>query len=121
METNVLKTIKLLLGIAPDYTEFDEQILININNAFAVLWQLGVGPDGGFVATGDSVWSDFTDSDVVRELLKNYVYYRTRLSFDPPQNGTLNESLNKLLSESEYRLRSMVDWGAPNVIEHSNP
>ena len=116
METNILNTIKLLLGIAPEYEEFDEQILININNAFAILWQLDVGPENGFVANKDSTWSEYTDSDVIRELLKNYVYYRVRMSFDPPQNGTLNETMKNQLSEMEYRLRSMVDWGAPDVI-----
>ena len=41
---SILISIKKLLGIMPDYTNFDDDIIIHINTAFAMFNQLGVGP-----------------------------------------------------------------------------
>ena len=39
---SILDTIKKLLGIQPEYTSFDEDIIVGINSAFAALNQIGV-------------------------------------------------------------------------------
>ena len=48
METSILDSIKKLLGIPSEATEFDTDILIHINSVFSILTQLGVGPSSGF-------------------------------------------------------------------------
>ena len=45
MEESILISIKKLLGITKDDTDFDTDIIIHINSVLAVLSQLGVGPD----------------------------------------------------------------------------
>ena len=57
---SILTSIKKLLGIAEDYTHFDDDIIIHINSAFSSLNQLGVGPSCGFHIEDDSeTWNDF--------------------------------------------------------------
>lgn len=116
MNELILDTTKKLLGIPSDYDEFDQDILMYINAVFAGLYQMGIGPQNGFVATVDSSWSDFTTNSIATELLRTYMYYKVRLAFDPPTNGVHIESLKKLTEEAEFRLRTMVDWGGTDVI-----
>jgi hypothetical protein len=49
---SILTSIKLLLGIAEEYTAFDPQIIMHINSVFTILNQLGVGPDEPFMVRG---------------------------------------------------------------------
>ena len=44
----ILPSIKKLLGINPEYTAFDNDIIIHINTVFGILNQLGIGPAEGF-------------------------------------------------------------------------
>lgn len=45
MSGTILGTTKKLLGLAEEYTVFDQDIIVFINNAFFTLHQLGIGPD----------------------------------------------------------------------------
>lgn len=116
MNDLILTNTKKLLGIPSDYTEFDADILMHINSVFAGLYQMGIGPDTGFVVDDNSTWESYTTNPVAVELLKTYIFYKVRLAFDPPTNGTHIESLKKLIEENEFRLRTMVDWGGTDVI-----
>ena len=103
---SILTTIKKLLGLTEDYDHFDTDLIIHINSVFSVLWQLGVGPENGFIITGASeTWSDYLPEDTyIVEMVKSYMYLKVRLLFDPPTNGTVTESYNKLASELESRI-----------------
>ena len=41
---SILTSIKKLLGIAEEYTQFDVDIIKHINTVFMILTQMGVGP-----------------------------------------------------------------------------
>lgn len=102
---SILTSIKRCLGIAESYIEFDPDLVVYINSAFAILLQLGIGPEDGFsISDGTEVWSDFFVDRVDLEHVKNYVYLRTRLIFDPPQTGYLVDAVKSQLSELEFRL-----------------
>ena len=49
MTDRILESVKKVLGIAPEYLAFDQDIVMHINSAFSVLHQLGVGPDEPFM------------------------------------------------------------------------
>lgn len=101
---SILQSVKKKLGIQPDYEHFDEDIITDINSAFMILNQLGVGPDEPFRITGaDEVWSDFIEDGRI-ELVKSYVPLRVRLLFDPPTNSFLVDSINKQIQEFEFRM-----------------
>lgn len=111
METSILKTIKKLLGIDPAYMVFDQDILVQINSAFMILNQLGLGPSGGFVISDDTaVWSDFLGStykDI--ESVKSYVYLKVKETFDPPSTSFGLSSIKEVIKEYEWRLNVQVD------------
>ena len=108
---SILDSIKKKLGIDAAYTIFDEQIIMSINSAFFVLYQLGVGKDPTKpfrITDNTAVWSDFID-DGVMELCKDDVYIRVKLAFDPPTNSFLVDSLKAQRDENEWRMTVGVD------------
>lgn len=108
---SILNTIKKLLGPDADYTHFDSEIIININAAFSRLCQLGVGPELPFKITDDSaVWSDFIDDGFLEEV-KQYIYLKVKLAFDPPTNSFLLESINKQIDRLEWLMNSVSEVG----------
>lgn len=109
---SILLSIKKLLGIIDAYTQFDADLIIYINSAFAILRQLGVGPKEGFyIESNVETWNDFIQGDPARlRLVKAYVYMKVRLMFDPPtQSGSLLESMKRQIDEFEWRLNVEVD------------
>ena len=108
---SILKTIrKMVLGLpinsedTEEEVAFDTDLIIHINTAFSVLNQLGVGPEGGFFITGvDSKWSDFIGDDKAIEMVKTYVYLKTKLLFDPPTNGSAIDLIERQCKEYEWR------------------
>ena len=109
---SILTSIKKLLGISEEYTQFDDDLIMHINSVFLNLTQLGVGPKEGFVIEDDSsVWSDFVDiyNNVQLNAIKTYIYLKIKLLFDPPLSSSVVESINRMISELEWRLNVAVD------------
>lgn len=105
---SILLTVKKGIGIDPSYEAFDPDIIMHINSVLFILTQEGIGPKEGFNITGQSeTWEDFLgESNTKLSAVQSYVTLKTRLLFDPPQSGTLNEQITKLISELEWRLYS---------------
>lgn len=105
---SILLTVKKGIGIDPSYEAFDPDIIMHINSVLFILTQEGIGPKEGFNITGQTeTWEDFLgESDTKLSAVQSYVTLKTRLLFDPPQSGTLNEQITKLISELEWRLYS---------------
>lgn len=107
---SILTSIKKLLGIGEEYTSFDLDITMCINTALAVLTQLGVGPTTGFVITdANTTWNDYLGEDNRLEMVKMYVYLRTRLMFDPPLSSAVTEVIKSQISEYEWRINVQVE------------
>ena len=105
MTNSILQNTKKVLGIAPDYTVFDEDILMHINTTLGTLTQIGLGPAEGFrVQDADATWEDFLGDDLRLLSVKTYVYLRVRLLFDPPATSFTIEALERQLREIEWRL-----------------
>lgn len=111
-EESILVYVKKLLGIQSDYNHFDPDIIYGINAAFAILTQLGVGPEDGFSISDDStIWNEFVSDTTRLSLIKEYVCLKTRMLFDPPTSNVLADSINKTISEYEFRLNVASDGG----------
>lgn len=111
---SILTSIKKLLGIAEDYTNFDTDIIIHINSVFSILTQLGVGPSEGFsISDKRDTWYDFIGDSTKIELVKTYIYLKVRLIFDPPQSSSVIDAINRTINELEWRLNVSVDPGDP--------
>ena len=110
METSILTSIKKMLGVAEDYTEFDEDIITHINSVFLNLTQLGVGPEEGFMIEDDTAaWEDFIDDSIKLQAVKTYMYLKVKLLFDPPLSSSVTESFTRMIAELEWRLNVAVD------------
>lgn len=107
---SILTSIKKLLGIDEAYTHFDADLIMHINSVFSILTQMGVGPDSGFSITGvGEKWTEFIDDMNRFSLLKSYVYLKVKLLFDPPLSSAVTESINRQISELEWRLFIAAD------------
>ena len=102
---SILRSVKKMLGVADGDNFFDEELIMYINSAFAVLTQLGVGPAEGFsIQDESSVWTDFVSDMTIVELTKSYMKLKVRLLFDPPTSSSVMDSINRMISEYEWRL-----------------
>lgn len=107
---SILTSIKKLLGIAEEQTNFDADITMHINSVFSVLAQLGVGAASGYEISGDTdTWEDFIDDTKNLSLIKSYIYLKVKLMFDPPINGSVLESINKQIAEMEWRINVVAE------------
>ena len=86
------------------------QIIIHINTVFLNLTQLGVGPSNGFsIKNNNDEWTDFIDDNIQLEAVKSYMYLKVKLLFDPPLSSSVIESMNRMISELEWRLNAAVE------------
>lgn len=105
MIESILESVKKKLGLAPEYDVFNEDLVITINSALSTLTQIGVGTAEGFSITGaDEEWSAFLGSDPGFAGVKDYVYLRTRMVFDPPTTSYMITAMEKQISELEWRI-----------------
>ena len=109
---SILITIKKLMGIDKDCTEFDMDIITNINSSFVELKRLGAGPKEGFEIEDETTkWSDYTQDKNLRNVVKGYIHKKARLAFDPPTSSWVAESLKEMIKEHVFDIQMIVDTG----------
>lgn len=107
---SILTSIKKLLGIAEEYEHFDADLIMHINSVFSILTQLGVGSSEGFSIEDEvAVWTDFIPEKSKIEFVKSYMHLKVKLLFDPPLGSAVIESMNRMISELEWRILVAVD------------
>lgn len=105
MEASILTSTKKVLDIAASYTVFDENIIMYINDAFSVLHDLGLGPNEGFMIEDSSAeWEDFEAPTGKLNMVKAYVFLKTKFLFDPPPTSFLLTSHLEQIQQYEWRL-----------------
>lgn len=115
---SILTSIKKLLGIAEEYTQFDNDIIMHINSVFTTLTQLGVGPSEGFFIEDKSVyWSDFIEDLSKLQAVKTYMYLKVRLLFDPSSLGSATlASYERQIQELEWRMNVIAEDNSEDEI-----
>jgi len=112
MNSSILTSIKKLLGLTEEYQSFDQDIIMHINTVLGILTQLGVGPVEGFAIEDETAtWSDYLGDDNRLSMVKSYIYLKVKTLFDPSLTSTVNEAINRNISELEWRLNVAVDDG----------
>lgn len=110
MIESILTSIKKLLGITEDYTNFDPDIIMHINTVFMTLNQLGVGPAEGFrIEDKNATWDEFVDNDSYLDSVKSYIHLKVKMLFDPPLNSAVIEAMKQQINELEWRLNVNSD------------
>lgn len=112
---SILQSIKKLLGISEDQDYFNADIIMHINSVFSVLTQLGVGPKEGFIIEDDlNTWNEFISDDSTIQLVKSYVYMKVKLLFDPPASSSVINSMEKIITEYEWRINTIAESSKTN-------
>lgn len=103
---SILRSVKKQIGIDPECTQFDPDIIMAINTVFVILNRVGVGPAEGFRIEDDSTeWVDFiTEEDLNSEAVKTYIASKVRFIFDPPTNSVMMQALKDIIAELEWTL-----------------
>ena len=115
VEDSILLSIKKLLGMDPiEFTQYDTDLIIHINTIIEILNQLGVDiPEGFKINDKNALWSDYLNKpeyNDIKDSIKNYIYLRVRLVFDPSTNPTLLNSINDTIKELEWRIRTYIEF-----------
>lgn len=102
--SSILDDVKHMLGILPSETAFDGDVLIHINSVFSILHNIGAGPSGGFqIINSSTSWEEYI-TDYRLNDVKSYMFLRVKLFFDPPQIGFVISSMDRQITELEYRI-----------------
>ena len=111
VSNSILKTVRQMIGPSASYDVFDLDLIVSINAAFSRLCQLGVGPELPYKITGpENTWDEFMD-DGYQEEIKQYIYLKTRMVFDPPASGTVAKSYEEQIAMLEWTLKEVSRYG----------
>lgn len=109
-DESILMSIKKLLNVEEDDPAFDIDIGMLINSQFMTLQQLGIGPAEGFsVHDADTTWSDFSDDKTLIDAVKEFIYLKVRMIFDPPASSVVADAYNSRIHEVEWRLNIQAE------------
>lgn len=114
IQDSILDSVKLALdGIDPDNTDFDDQLILQINGILRILYRLGVGIKGFRVTDRTQVWSDFLgdQKNDIRDMVPLYVGLKIKYYWDPPTTGASTNALKEMIDELEFTLNIYVDPG----------
>lgn len=112
VQDSILDSVKLALdGIDPENTDFDDQLILQINGILRILYRLGVGTKGFRVADRTQVWSDFlgNQENDIRDMVPLYVGLKIKYYWDPPTTGASTNALKEMIDELEFTLNIYVD------------
>lgn len=100
---SVLNSVKVKNGIDPSCTDFDDELIMDINTSLAVLSQIGV-IDYKTISNEYDTWGDIHPTENINlEMVKTYVALKVRSIFDAPV-GSLAEANKETLRELEIRM-----------------
>lgn len=103
--SSILTSVKKMVGDDMDSDYFDPEIIMDINLAFMTLTQIGIGPSTGFfISDVNNSWSEFLDDRTDLEAVKNLVYLKTKLIFDPPSSAFVLDAMERGIAEITWRL-----------------
>lgn len=119
MSDSILDSVKKVLNVPSTDESFDADVLMHINSILSIVCQLGVGPENGLTITDSTTtWVTFLGNDPKFNFVKDYVYLRVRMLFDPPTSSYVIDALTKQYQELEWRisaLRESTAWVDPTV------
>lgn len=118
VDDSILLSIKKLLGLSKDCTDFDTDIIIHINTVLINLSQLGIIlPKNYAISDASNLWSEIIAKDDYLELIKTYMYLKVKMIFDPPLSSAVLEANQNMINEYEWRITVQVDENKLNKEE----
>ena len=106
---SILNSIKELLGIAVTETHFDRELIMHINSALMTVNQIGVGEECVTISSDGDTWDSILGDNTNLESVKLYIYLKVRLIFDPPTSAFVLDSIERQITQLEWRLNVQVE------------
>ncbi len=111
---SILDSVKKTIGLEPEYDVFDLDITLQINMAFGLLRQMGVGSDTGFIIQDNTtLWSQYITNLALLGMVKSYIYMVVKLAFDPPATSFGIKATQDLISELAWRINVAAEEENP--------
>ena len=105
MSDSVLLSIKQMLGISPEDTSFDVNVIMSINTALTTLMDLGLTEvEDEIVIDDDMTWDELLGGRIDIEYVKTYIYQKVKMIFDPPTSTAAIDAMQRSISELEWRI-----------------
>ena len=105
MIDSVLLSTKQMLGISPEDTSFDVNVIMSINTALTTLMDLGLTEvEDEIVTDDDMTWDDLLGGRTDIEYVKTYIYQKVKMIFDPPTSTAAIDAMQRSISELEWRI-----------------
>ena len=105
MSDSVLSSTKQMLGISPEDTSFDVNVIMSINTALTILMDLGLTEVEDQIVTSDKMtWEELLGGRTDIEYVKTYVYQKVKMIFDPPTSTAAIDAMQRSISELEWRI-----------------
>lgn len=132
VQSSILNSVKKLLGINPEDTAFDVDIITHINASLFTLYEIGVLNCSYIVESEENTYDDMLSGvslnlmnklagnlvdfrNNLKSSIKLYLYYKTKLGFDPPASATVSSAIKESIAELEWRMNVLVD--PPTIFE----
>lgn len=104
VKDSIFQSVKDYLGPSDEDTHFDGQIIEQINSAFQILHQLGIGPKEGFyIEDASTTWSEYLTNGVLLHSIKSYIQMKVKMALDPPTSSFVLDSMKAQVQEFEWR------------------
>ena len=105
MSDSVLLSTKQMLGISPEDTSFDVNVIMSINTALTILMDLGLTEVEDQIVTSDKMtWDELLGGRTDIEYVKTYIYQKVKMIFDPPTSTAAIDAMQRSISELEWRI-----------------
>lgn len=115
---SILLSVKKLVGIPEEEHTFDVDLVLYINAALSILFQLGVLKVPYTVDSEDDLYASMlpgVGEDVINQV-KMYLVYKVKLGFDSSTlSSTMIDVLKEEIKEAEWRL--MVSFNPSDTFE----
>lgn len=105
---SILNTVKKLIGLPVDCTDFDEDLIVDINTALSILHQINSELNPTPIHGEEETWDSLIISDPY-ELVKSYIHLKTQMLFDPPTSSQVSKAKEQAISELEFRIEMADD------------
>lgn len=109
MDHSILSDVRSMIG--PDVADvFDNDLIIHINAQLSTLAQVGACQKGSMISGASDKWQDIFTDQAICSKAKTFIFYQTKLGFDPPQNSFAIENYKALAAEELWRINSDADY-----------
>lgn len=106
---NILEDVKMYLGIPLSVDCFDSTLILHINTSIFLtetISQFAYKKD----IDKSTEWREvFNGKELLVPAIKSYICLKVRLLFDPPNNSFLTQTIERTLTELEFKINMYCD------------